>query len=125
MSASLSTVLDPIEADVIHPSLVSLMIGHSFTTLLVPLVIALFYFSNKYSRRTPIFILNVAVIALAFFAGIMIDALAIHAILSPTDPWPLAASSAYFNASSSTSSSFSVLSPSTHCDISVCPAFPS
>ncbi|KAI6143811.1 hypothetical protein BKA82DRAFT_4183599 [Pisolithus tinctorius] len=90
MSASLSTVLDPIEADVIHPSLVSLMIGHSFTTLLVPLVIALFYFSNKYSRRTPIFILNVAVIALAFFAGIMIDALAIHAILSPTDPWPLA-----------------------------------
>ncbi|KAI6019154.1 hypothetical protein EDC04DRAFT_2739392, partial [Pisolithus marmoratus] len=90
MSASLSAVLDPIETEVIHPSLIALMIGHSFTTLLVPLVIALFYFSNKYSRRTPIFILNVATITLAFFAGIMIDALAVHTILSPIDPWPLA-----------------------------------
>ncbi|KAI6161780.1 hypothetical protein EDD17DRAFT_1435053, partial [Pisolithus thermaeus] len=77
---------------VIHPSLVSLMIGHSFTILLVPLVIALFYFSNRYTRRTPIFILNVTAIMLAFFAGIMIDALAacVHSILSPTDSWPLA-----------------------------------
>lgn len=88
-STSLSTALDLIEKDVIHPSLISLMIGHSFTVLLVPLVIALFYFSNRYSRRTPIFILNIIAIILAFFAGVMIDALAIHAILSPTDSWPL------------------------------------
>ncbi|KAF9220712.1 hypothetical protein BS17DRAFT_313955 [Gyrodon lividus] len=73
---------------IIQPSLNSIMIGHTFLTLLIPLFIALFYFSNSHTRRRPIFILNVTVIVLAFAAGVMIDLLAIHSILSPQDPWP-------------------------------------
>ncbi|KAF8551394.1 hypothetical protein OG21DRAFT_286145 [Imleria badia] len=73
---------------IIHPSLNSVMIGHTFLTLLLPLLIALFYFSTPQSRRRPIFILNVMAIILAFTVGVMIDALAIHSILSPQDPWP-------------------------------------
>lgn len=73
----------------IHSSLNSIMIGHTFTTLLLPLFIALFYFSNKHSRRTPIFVLNVVVVVLAFIAGVLIDSLAIHALLAPDHPWPL------------------------------------
>lgn len=61
----------------IQPSLNSIMIGHTFLTLLVPLLIALFYFSTPESRRRPIFILNVFAIMLAFTAGILIDALAV------------------------------------------------
>ncbi|KAL4066307.1 hypothetical protein V8B97DRAFT_1874690 [Scleroderma yunnanense] len=78
-----------LESSVIRPSLNSIMIGHTFTTLLLPLFIALFYFSNDYSRRTPIFVLNVVVIVLAFISGVLIDALAIHSILSPQQSWPL------------------------------------
>ncbi|KIJ67451.1 hypothetical protein HYDPIDRAFT_25904 [Hydnomerulius pinastri MD-312] len=73
---------------VIQPSLNSIMIGHTFLTLLLPLLLALFYFSNANARRRPIFILNVAAILLAFTAGTMIDAFAIHSILSPQNPWP-------------------------------------
>lgn len=58
------------------------MIGHTFLTLLLPLFIALFYFSTPQSRRRPIFVLNVVVIILAFIGGVMIDALAVSE-LSP------------------------------------------
>jgi len=64
------------------------MIGHTFLTLLLPLSIALFYFSTPQSRRRPIFVLNVIVIILAFASGTMIDAFAIHSMLSPLKPWP-------------------------------------
>ncbi|KAG2137970.1 hypothetical protein DEU56DRAFT_345526 [Suillus clintonianus] len=73
---------------IIQPSLNSIMIGHTFTVILIPLIIALFYFSTPLSRRRPIFILNAIAIILAFIAGIMIDSLAIHSMLSPLDPWP-------------------------------------
>ncbi|KAF8141358.1 hypothetical protein EV363DRAFT_1391827 [Boletus edulis] len=73
---------------VVHLSLNSIMIGHTFLTLLLPLLIALFYFSTPQSRRRPIFVLNVIAIILAFTAGVMIDAFAIHSILSPQSPWP-------------------------------------
>ncbi|KAG0697274.1 hypothetical protein DFH29DRAFT_160381 [Suillus ampliporus] len=90
---------------IIQPSLNSIMIGHTFTVILIPLIIALFYFSTALSRRRPTFILNVVAIILAFTAGIMIDSLAvstrwclayvrvliqsqIHSMLSPLDPWP-------------------------------------
>ncbi|KAG1727129.1 hypothetical protein EDB19DRAFT_1643194 [Suillus lakei] len=73
---------------IIQPSLNSIMIGHTFTVILIPLIFALFYFSTPLSRRRPIFILNVIAIILAFAAGIMIDSLAIHSMLSPLDPWP-------------------------------------
>lgn len=51
------------------------MIGHTFLVLLVPLLVALFYYSTPYSRRKPIFILNVLAIILAFAAGVFADAL--------------------------------------------------
>ncbi|KAG1808771.1 hypothetical protein EV424DRAFT_1543346 [Suillus variegatus] len=73
---------------IIQPSLNSIMIGHTFTVILIPLIFALFYFSTPLSRRRPIFILNVIAIILAFTAGIMIDSLAIHSMLSPLDAWP-------------------------------------
>ncbi|KAG2126093.1 hypothetical protein BD769DRAFT_1462803 [Suillus cothurnatus] len=66
---------------VIQPSLNSIMIGHTFTVILIPLIFALFYFSTPLSRRRPIFILNVVAIILAFTAGTMIDSLALN-------PWP-------------------------------------
>ncbi|KAG6326593.1 hypothetical protein ID866_12496 [Astraeus odoratus] len=90
MSANSSTSeLSTLEAEVIGPNLTALMIGHTFTALLIPLFIALFYFSNKHSRRTPIFMLNIVVIVLAFSVGVTVDALAVHSILSPLVPWPL------------------------------------
>ena len=67
---------------IIHPSLNSIMIGHTFLTLLLPLLIALFYFSTPQSRRRPIFVLNVIAIILAFTAGVMIDAFAVSSV-----PW--------------------------------------
>jgi hypothetical protein len=66
---------------IIQPSLNSIMIGHTFTVILVPLIFALFYFSTPLSRRRPIFILNVIAIILAFTAGIMIDSLAVSIII--------------------------------------------
>ncbi|KAH0836877.1 hypothetical protein J3R83DRAFT_8672 [Lanmaoa asiatica] len=73
---------------IIHPSLNSIVIGHTFLTLLLPLVIALFYFSTPQSRRRPIFILNVVAIIFAFVGGVMIDATQIHSLLSLQNPWP-------------------------------------
>lgn len=66
-----------LNAIIIHPSLNSILIGHTFLTLLLPLLIALFYFSTPQSRRRPIFILNVLAITLAFTAGVIIDAVAV------------------------------------------------
>ncbi|KAH7916299.1 hypothetical protein BJ138DRAFT_1108944 [Hygrophoropsis aurantiaca] len=73
----------------IKPALVDIMIGHTFTVVIIPLLIALFYFSNKHSRRQPIFILNVFTLCLAFAVGIMGDSRAINAILSPSNPYPV------------------------------------
>lgn len=50
-----------------------LLIAHTFSILLVSLLIALLYFSTKYSRRQPIFWLNVFTILLALSVGGLID----------------------------------------------------
>ncbi|KAH7930721.1 hypothetical protein BV22DRAFT_1054497 [Leucogyrophana mollusca] len=73
----------------INPALVDIMIGHTFTTLLIPLLIALFYFSTCHSRRQPIFILNVFALCLAFVVGVMGDSRAINTMLSPSHPYPV------------------------------------
>ncbi|KAG8218073.1 hypothetical protein J3R82DRAFT_3575 [Butyriboletus roseoflavus] len=75
---------------IIHPALNSLMIGHTFLTLLIPLVVSLFYFSTSQSRHRPLFILNIAAIFLAFVQGVLIDGFAVHTVLEPLNPWPLA-----------------------------------
>ncbi|KAG6380031.1 hypothetical protein JVT61DRAFT_8111 [Boletus reticuloceps] len=73
----------------VRPSLRALMIGHTFLVLLMPLLVALFYYSTPYSRRRPIFILNVFALALAITAGVVSDAVNIHMILSPQIIWPV------------------------------------
>jgi hypothetical protein len=50
-----------------------LLIAHSFSILLVSLLVALLYFSTKNSRRQAIFILNVVTILLALSVGALID----------------------------------------------------
>ena len=50
-----------------------LLIAHSFSILLVSLLIALLYFSTSRSRRQPLFLLNVFTILLALSVGGLID----------------------------------------------------
>ena len=50
-----------------------LLIAHSFTILLIALLVALLYFSTKRTRRQPIFLLNVFTILLALSVGGLID----------------------------------------------------
>jgi len=53
----------------IQPSIVFLMIGTIWTGILLPLMVALFFFSSKNTRRQPIFILNVLSLSLGFLVG--------------------------------------------------------
>ena len=92
----------------IQPSIIFLMIGTIWTGILLPLMIALFFFSSKDTRRKPIFILNVLSMSLGFIVGIVnacsmvshlmrhlfcelqvadIDINQIHLMLSPLQPW--------------------------------------
>ncbi|KAG7093929.1 hypothetical protein E1B28_007564 [Marasmius oreades] len=67
----------------IRPSLNLLMIGTVFTSLLVPIAVALFVFSTPSLRRKPIFILNVIAVLLGIAEGILNGYLEITAIISP------------------------------------------
>ena len=90
----------------IQPSIVFLMIGTIWTGILLPLMVALFFFSSKDTRRKPIFILNVLSLLLGLIVGILnactevsylmrhlfceladIDIDQIHLMLSPLQPW--------------------------------------
>ena len=75
-----SSVAPPSLNAIIHPSLNSLMLSHTFSSLLIPLFISLFYFSTPQGRRKLIFIFNVAAILLAFAVGVLCDGVAV----SPT-----------------------------------------
>ena len=54
----------------IQPSIVFLVIATIWTGILLPLMVALFFFSSKDTRRQPIFILNVLSLSLGFVLGI-------------------------------------------------------
>ena len=54
----------------LQPSITFLMIGTTFAGILLPLLVALFHFSTKNTRRKPIFILNVISITLGLVLGI-------------------------------------------------------
>ena len=91
----------------IQPSIVFLMIGTIWTGILLPLMVALFFFSSKDTRRKPIFIMNALSLSLGFFLGIFVvctqvsylmchsfcEPLAdnemdqIHSMLTPLHPW--------------------------------------
>lgn len=84
MSGNINPLEAPLGMDptaIISSSLQSLIIGQTFLVLLVPLLIALFYYSTPYSRRQPIFVLNVITLTLAFTAGIADNALTVRAIM--------------------------------------------
>ena len=84
MSGNINPLEAPLGMDptaIISPSLQSLIIGQTFLVLLVPLLIALLYYSTPYSRRQPIFVLNVIALTLAFTAGIADNALTVRAIM--------------------------------------------
>ena len=71
-------------AAIISNSLRPLVIGHTFLVLLIPVLAALFYYSTPYSRRQPIFILNVLSLALAFIVGLATDAMHVCVIILNT-----------------------------------------
>lgn len=75
---------------IIQPTLAGVPIAHSFTVVLIPLLIALLYLSTPRGRRKPIFILNVITISLAFTTGVLLDYRGIRTILSPDNPPELA-----------------------------------
>ncbi|KAI0326460.1 hypothetical protein GY45DRAFT_109113 [Cubamyces sp. BRFM 1775] len=66
-----------------------LLIAHSFSILLLSLLIALLYFSTRHTRRQPIFLLNVFTILLALSVGGLIDYQTIQTMIAPLDPTPL------------------------------------
>lgn len=66
-----------------------LLIAHSFSILLLSLLIALLYFSTRHSRRQPIFLLNVFTILLALAVGGLIDYQTIQTMIAPLSPTPL------------------------------------
>jgi hypothetical protein len=55
----------------IKPPVAFIMIGTVFSSMLIPLLMALIYFSTSHSRRQPIFILNVLAIVLGLVVGTM------------------------------------------------------
>jgi hypothetical protein len=63
------------------------MIGTVFSGILLPLLVALFYFSTKSSRRKPIFILNVVSIVFGLVLGIYNAYIEITAMISPLKPF--------------------------------------
>jgi hypothetical protein len=86
---------------IIKPSLNEILIAHTFSIVLIPLLILLFYFSSTASRKHPIFILNVITIILAIAADGLLSANAVSIlhiavlselnvfILVPSNPLPL------------------------------------
>ncbi|KAF8065326.1 hypothetical protein FPV67DRAFT_1384009, partial [Lyophyllum atratum] len=72
--------------EVIRPSLNILILCGSWTSALVPLLIALFVFSNAKLRRTPIFIMNVVSVLLGLALGILDYYIEVSAIIAPLSP---------------------------------------
>ncbi|KAI0069081.1 hypothetical protein BV25DRAFT_1834137 [Artomyces pyxidatus] len=65
------------------PALHNIFISHTFLVLFFPLMVALWYYSNDFTRRQPVFILNVINLLLGITVAIMLDWRAVHSILVP------------------------------------------
>ncbi|KAJ7449180.1 hypothetical protein FB451DRAFT_1287754 [Mycena latifolia] len=70
----------------IKPSLTLLMIGTVWSSMLIPLLIALVFFSNRTLRRQPLFIMNLISVLAGITLGIMNVYLEATAMLSPLTP---------------------------------------
>ena len=62
---------------VIRPVLRSLIVAHTFLTLLIPLSLMVLHYSTPHTRRQPIFILNVVILLVAFSFGTIVDAVGV------------------------------------------------
>ncbi|EJD43389.1 hypothetical protein AURDEDRAFT_125841 [Auricularia subglabra TFB-10046 SS5] len=85
-SATIPPFVSPILeafASSIQPPIAFLMIGTIFSSMLLPLLIAVVYFSNDSTRRQPIYKLVVFVIMLALGLGVWNGVIEVTAILSP------------------------------------------
>ncbi|EIN04601.1 hypothetical protein PUNSTDRAFT_47283 [Punctularia strigosozonata HHB-11173 SS5] len=69
----------------IRPAIAFIMIGTVFTTILLSLLVALFFLSDAPLRKRPVFIFNAGALVLGIVVGILNNHLEIHAILSPLD----------------------------------------
>ncbi|KAJ7732258.1 hypothetical protein B0H14DRAFT_2479696 [Mycena olivaceomarginata] len=67
----------------IRPAITFILIATVFGSMLVPLLILLFALSNPYTRRKPIFILNVLSVSLGIIAAGLVIHLMVKSILSP------------------------------------------
>ncbi|PBK77544.1 hypothetical protein ARMSODRAFT_1079546 [Armillaria solidipes] len=88
MSSSLTSSYPPPPAGlnylaVIRPSLKLLLVCSAWSSALVPLLFALFLFSSRSLRRTPVFILNVVSIIMGLALGILSYYNMVTTILSP------------------------------------------
>ncbi|RPD72760.1 hypothetical protein L226DRAFT_572871 [Lentinus tigrinus ALCF2SS1-7] len=68
-SSSASGNPDPVDDILIQPSLNLLLIGTTLSSSLVPIFVALLFFSTRRTRRRPTFILNVLMILLGLTLG--------------------------------------------------------
>lgn len=71
---------------VVRPAVQSMIVAHTFLILLVPFLSALFYYSTPYTRRRPIFILNVLALVLAFSAGVIAEVIGVSHMFGSTHP---------------------------------------
>ncbi|KAJ6593198.1 hypothetical protein B0H19DRAFT_920797, partial [Mycena capillaripes] len=70
----------------IKPSLSLLMVGTVWSSMLIPLLVVLLFFSTPFLRRQPIFIMNVIAVLMGLVIGIISAYLEVTAILTPLIP---------------------------------------
>ncbi|KAF8638225.1 hypothetical protein AX17_002374 [Amanita inopinata Kibby_2008] len=73
-------------AKLLSPLYTTLIVTCVWSAMLVPLLVALFFFSNRALRRKPIFIANVLSILLGLALSAVIIALMMSVLLHPLDP---------------------------------------
>ncbi|OBZ67917.1 hypothetical protein A0H81_12149 [Grifola frondosa] len=71
---------------VIQPSVTYLMIGTTSGTILVSMLLALFFFSTRSMRHQPIFLANIIAICFGLTLSLFNGYVEIRALLSPADP---------------------------------------
>ncbi|KAI5123487.1 hypothetical protein M0805_008856 [Coniferiporia weirii] len=74
----------------IYPSLTFILVMTPLGSMLVPVIILLFFFSTPSSRLTPVFVLNILACVLGLLEALLNDALEVKQILEPTETFPQA-----------------------------------
>jgi len=72
--------------DALRPALAFLLIGQTLGAVLIPMTIAVFYFSTRALRRSAMFWANVVVLVLGIVQSALNVVFEVHSILTPTVP---------------------------------------